>query len=215
MIEYFPRGIRRNGIDIVFATSVAQLPCVIEIEGKGFVAESADSWDDHFVETKEEAERWTFAGAIVMTDNERETAILHPVDYFTIDLPLPPSTNALFVEAASRKRGEGPQRVKTKAYKQWLTDAGWLLNAGAQRAGVKLDIDDKTAERAFSVNWGVYLRCDLDHNADITNRIKATEDLFVARKLTIGDQWVDRCTVERDRTVPRGMVRAIIYSMGG
>ena len=211
MIEYFPRGIRRSGIDIVFATSVAQLPCVIEIEGKGFVAESEESWDDAFVQTKEEAERWTFAGAIVMTDLERETAILHPVDYFTIDLPLPPSTNALFVEAAGRKRGEGPQRVKTRAYKQWLADAGWLLNAGAQRAKVALD----TRDPAFSTNWGVYLRCDLDHNADITNRIKATEDLFVSRKLTIGDQWVDRCTVERDRTVPRGMVRAIIYSMGG
>lgn len=211
MIEYFPRGIRRNGIDIVFATAVAQLPCVIEIEGKGFVAESAESWNDAFVQSKEEAERWTFAGAIIMTDAERETAILHPVDYFTIDLPLPPSTNALFVEAAGRKRGEGPQRVKTRAYKQWLHDAGFLLNVGAQRAKVALD----TKDPAFSTNWGVYLRCDLDHNADITNRIKATEDLFVARKLTIGDQWVDRCTVERDRTVPRGMIRAIIYSMGG
>lgn len=73
MIEYFPRGIRRNGIDGVFATSIAPLPCVIEIEGKGFVAESAESWDDAFVDDIAEAERWTFASAIIMTDLERDT----------------------------------------------------------------------------------------------------------------------------------------------
>lgn len=215
MIEHFPRGIRRNGLDVVFATACAQLPCVIEIEGKGFVAESEEGWGDAFVSSKDEAERWTFAGAIVMTDDERATAILHPVDYFIVDLPLPPSTNALFIEAHGRTKGKGQQRIKTLAYKAWLNDAGFLLNVAASRAGVKLDIDDKTAERAFPVNWGIWIRADVDHNSDITNRIKATEDLLVGRKLTCGDQWDDRCTVERDRTVPRGMIRVIIYSMGG
>lgn len=211
MIEHFPRGIRRNGLDVVFATSCAHLPCVIEIEGKGFVAESEEGWGDAFVQSKDDAERWTFAGAVVMTDDERATAILHPVDYFIVDLPLPPSTNALFVEAASRRKGGGQQRVKTLAYKQWLHDAGWLLNAAAAKAGVKLD----TEEPAFPVNWGIWIRADVDHNSDITNRIKATEDLFVARKLVCGDQWDDRCTVERDRTAPRAMIRVVIYSMGG
>lgn len=215
MIEHFPKGIRRNGFDSSLATAVAHLPCAIEIEGRGFVAVDAESFDDAFTEDLAEAERWTFAGAIVSTDAERETAILHPVDYFIVDLPLPPSTNALFVEAAGRRKGGGQQRVKTLAYKTWLHDAGWLLNAAAARAGVKLDIDDKKATRAFPVNWGIWIRADVDHNSDITNRIKATEDFFVARKLVCGDQWDDKCTVERDRTVPRGMIRVVIYSMGG
>jgi len=213
MIEQFPRGIRRNGFDAQLATSIAQLPCVIEIEGKGFVAADTESFDDRFTDDPAEAERYSFAGAIVSTDDERETAILHPVDYFLVDLPLPPSTNALFVEAAGRQRGKGQQRIKTLAYKQWLSDAGWLLNAAAQRAGVNLDVDKKE-DPAFPVNWGIWIRADLDHHSDITNRIKATEDLLVARRVTCGDQWDDRCTVERDRTVPRGMIRVVIYSMG-
>ena len=214
MIEQIPRGIRRNGFDARLATSIAHLPCAIEIEGKGFVMADVDSFDDRFTDDIAEAERYSFAGALVSTDDELATAILHPVDYFLFDLPLPPSTNALFVEAAGRRRGGGQQRVKTPAYKQWLTDAGWLLNVAAQRAGVKLDVD-KDEDPAFPVNWGIWIRADLDHNSDITNRIKATEDLLVARRVTCGDQWDDRCTVERDRTVPRGMIRVVIYSMGG
>lgn len=214
MIEQIPRGIRRNGFDAQLATSIAHLPCVIEIEGKGFVAADTTSFDDRFTDDPAEAERYSFAGAIVSTDDERATAILHPVDYFLIDLPLPPSTNALFVEAAGKVKGEGRQRVKTLAYKSWLRDAGYLLNAAAARAGVKLDVDEKKEAPAFPVNWGIWIRADLDHHSDITNRIKATEDLLVGRKVTCGDQWDDRCTVERDRSIPRAMIRVVIYSMG-
>lgn len=214
MIERFPRGIRRDSIDVTFATQCAHLPCVISLDdGKSFVADDPESWGDRITEDQDEAERWTFAGAILLTTTEPR-AILIPVDYFIVDLPLPPSNNALFVEAAGRVRGSGRQRVKTPAYKGWLTDAGYLLNIAAARAGVKLDVDDKKDARAFPVNWGIWIRADVDHQSDITNRIKATEDLLVSRKLTCGDQWDDRCTVERDRTVPQGMIRVVIYSMG-
>lgn len=42
---------------------------------------------------------------------------------YVIDLPTPPSVNAMFANVPR------VGRVKTAAYKRWITDAGWFVNA--------------------------------------------------------------------------------------
>lgn len=138
-------------------------------------------------------------------DGQNWTARL--VDYIEIDLDLPPSVNELFVPAAGRKKGSGRQRVKTARYKAWITAAGWQLKTACTAARARLDPKDPP----FASNFGLWLRLDTDHKSDITNRIKSIEDLFVAMGLTTGDQWNDRCTVERDRTIPEGKARIVVY----
>lgn len=154
------------------------------------------------------AGRWTIARAYRRTSHcGPEKAIhLEPVDYVMLDLSMPPSTNALFVEAAGRKRGEGKQRVKTAPYKAWLRGAALQLNRALVDAGARPD----PAAPPFAENFGLWIRLNLSHKGDITNRIKALEDLFVSMGATIGDQWNDRCLVERDRTIGTDC-RTIIY----
>lgn len=49
----------------------------------------------------------------------------------TFDLPMPPSVNKIFANVP------GVGRVKTEAYKNWITEAGWMLlaqrNIGTRR----------------------------------------------------------------------------------
>lgn len=79
----------------------------------------------------------------------------------TYDLPVPPTTNGLY-------KNVGRRRAKTEAYKDWERDAGLMLRrqgvvAFVGRAELLIEIDE-TASTA---------------NADISNRIKAVEDLLV------------------------------------
>lgn len=78
----------------------------------------------------------------------------------TLILPLPPSTNGLFVNAG--KRG----RVTSKPYRAWKTEAGFMLKVEPKwRVGgpVRLSIDLPTSARA-----------------DLDNLCKAPIDLLVA-----------------------------------
>lgn len=86
---------------------------------------------------------------------------------------VPPSTNNLFVNV----RGRG--RVKSERYRVWLQAAGWDM------------------KRYHNVRWDtpVYLTIvigKLRANADVSNRIKALEDLLVTHKIIPGDsvEWV-------------------------
>lgn len=154
------------------------------------------------------AGRWTIIGAYRATKHcGPEKAIrFELVDFALLDLAMPPSTNALFVEAAGRKRGSGRQRVKTPLYKGWLRGAALQLQAGMSAMGARCD----PAEPPFAENFGLWIRLNLNHQGDITNRIKALEDLLVSSGATIGDQWNDRALVERDRTIPSDC-RLVIY----
>jgi Holliday junction resolvase RusA-like endonuclease len=87
---------------------------------------------------------------------------------------VPPSTNNLFVNV----RGKG--RVKSERYRTWLQAAGWDL-----------------ARFNHNQRWNepVYLTIaigNLRANADVSNRVKAIEDLLVVHKIIPGDsiQWV-------------------------
>lgn len=83
-------------------------------------------------------------------------------------LPIPTSTNKLFKNV----RGRG--RVKTKEYESWIEEAGWKLITQRQkpiRGPVEIE----------------YLVGD-DTGADLSNLIKATEDLLVRHRLIEDDK---------------------------
>ena len=154
------------------------------------------------------AGRWTIARAYRETRHvsAKKGLFYELVDYAMLDVVMPPSTNGLFVEAAGRRKGEGKQRVKTPHYKAWLRGASMQLQSSMIAQGARPD----KAAPPFAENFGFWIRLNMDHKGDITNRIKALEDLFVSSGITIGDQWNDRALVERDRTIAADC-RAVIY----
>ena len=99
------------------------------------------------------------------------------VDSVEIDLPMPPSVNALF----ANKPGKG--RIKTKAYKAWLEEAGLILNC--QRPG-------RIAGR-YSIHIQVRR---LPKMSDLANREKATSDLLVKHGVIEDDSLAERVMIE-------------------
>lgn len=88
-------------------------------------------------------------------------------------LHVPPSTNSLYANV----RGKG--RVKTARYRTWLQAAGW----------------DLLRQRPQAWKEPVYLTVvigKLRAGSDVSNRIKALEDLLVEHLVIPGDttEWV-------------------------
>lgn len=105
----------------------------------------------------------------------------------TINLSdLPPSTNGLFANLP------GKGRVKTERYRTWLNAAGWQIKA--QRPG----------RIAGEVSLAIAMKRPRA-NADLSNRIKALEDLLVEHQVIDDDQHVVSLTV-RWREEPGCMV---------
>jgi Holliday junction resolvase RusA-like endonuclease len=104
----------------------------------------------------------------------------------TFDLPVPPSTNNLFVtDKRTHKRFPSP------AYKAWRKAAGDILGAQYARYG----------EPAVHKPISLHIRLNVNHQSDIANREKALIDLLVAHLDMPDDCWIDRIVIERDRTV--------------
>jgi Holliday junction resolvase RusA-like endonuclease len=121
-------------------------------------------------------------GAGGMSDALSDTNI-DPRFGLTIDLPLPPSANALFANA---KRG----RVKTKEYNSWLNEARWHV-LSAWRAAGKPVAPDK-------VPMLLWLRVGLTtRHRDANNCLKAVEDVLVKELPIPDDRWNDRTLIER------------------
>lgn len=210
MIERYPQGIKLHngeggGIDGPFMEACAALPVVI------WSGEHGAYWRPGatgYTTIVTEAGRWTLAQAYFKTKHcGPEKAIsFQPIDFITLDLPLPTSVNELFVPAAGRKRGSGRQRVKTPQYRAWLDAAGWAVKPQLQAQGAGIMPDTPT----FGRHWAIWVRLNIDHQGDVTNRIKSLEDFLVGWSITTGDQWNDRCLVERDRTIDVEC-RVIIY----
>ena len=82
-------------------------------------------------------------------------------------LPKPISTNKLYANAP------GKGRVKTKAYKDWIKECGWLLKAKRPEPvhgpyHIKLQVSRKrNKDGSFSKN-----------DIDLGNALKATEDVL-------------------------------------
>lgn len=100
-----------------------------------------------------------------------------------IRLPIPPSVNCLYRNV----RGRG--RVKTKAYKQWLTQAdGHMV---LQR----MLIEPVRGPIALTIRVPAKMR------GDISNRLKACEDYLVTREITPDDKHNWKVSIERSPEV--------------
>jgi hypothetical protein len=102
---------------------------------------------------------------------------------FECELPIPPSVNALYFNVA------GKGRVKTPEYAAWQKEAGYLLLAAFSRAG----------KPHIGPRFGMLVKIHNNLGCDISNRIKATEDLFVYLKITPDDRKCD--AIQAVRTV--------------
>jgi len=116
---------------------------------------------------------------------------------FTVDLPLPPSANMMFINSPNMK---GKGRFPSPAYKQWKREAGLLV--------VKAWNDQFQPE--IGTPYAVHIELNVNHQSDIANREKAITDLLVA---TIpgfpGDQWVNRMLIERNRNIEAARVEVV------
>lgn len=96
-----------------------------------------------------------------------------------IRLPVPPSTNNLFLNVRGRGRIASPQ------YRAWRTEAGLKLNLakpmpfGKAKVQVTLFVPRKPARR------------------DIDNFAKGPLDLLVSHKVIDDDRYVERLNIER------------------
>lgn len=114
----------------------------------------------------------------------------------TIDLPLPPSANHLFANAA------GGGRVKTAAYKGWLEEARYHVIT-AWRAAGKPEVGRETP-------MSLTLRLGLtERRRDASNCTKAIEDVLVKELPIPDDRYNDRILIERDETLA-GIARVTI-----
>jgi Holliday junction resolvase RusA-like endonuclease len=95
-----------------------------------------------------------------------------------VRLPVPPSVNNLF----SNKRGGGGRFITPK-YRAWRNEAGTLLNIARpiKFGGIPVELAIYIPEKT---------------RGDLSNRIKALEDLIVAHGLINDDRQVKRILVE-------------------
>lgn len=113
-----------------------------------------------------------------------------------LNLPLPPSTNNLFVNVP--KRG----RVKSREYKRWSIAAlnyAWLSKpqGGFPR---------------FEGAFDIQITLPLKMRGDITNRIKAVEDwLKKPAGIVADDKHTHTATIARGSDVEPGFCRVFVY----
>lgn len=103
-----------------------------------------------------------------------------PCGYAAIDLPAPISSNAIWRNVVI---GGKPRTLKSKAYLQWISDAGAMLNA--QRPGMI------EGHYALTVTVTNKSRIDLD------NTIKAVNDLLQSQGVVTNDRLCEEISVRR------------------
>jgi crossover junction endodeoxyribonuclease RusA len=99
-----------------------------------------------------------------------------------LDLPVPPSTNNLFV---NRRPGQG--RARGPAYRAWLKEAGWEIVQ--QRL--------PWAHPTLRVRLRVQIDAQLKLNRDLDNSIKAILDLLVKMGVIADDNLIDDLRIVR------------------
>lgn len=93
----------------------------------------------------------------------------------TLRLPVPPSTNNLYVNAG--KKG----RVKSKPYKAWLEATGWEL---------KIQRPPMLPRKAR-----LRVSCPRNNRRDLSNHLKAIEDLLVEHRIISDDRHVEHIEI--------------------
>lgn len=98
---------------------------------------------------------------------------------WTVKLPVPPSTNALFVSFIDRSGTKA--RAKTKEYKAWITAAGFMLNT----------------QRPAPIKGPVAVAISVPRNRrrDLDNHLKASLDLLVGHSLIEDDRIIETLTI--------------------
>lgn len=91
-----------------------------------------------------------------------------------LDLPMPPSVNALFANV----KGKG--RVKTAAYRKWREQAGWDVIAQGRPNQPVGKYEIQIALRRPNAN------------SDLENRSKAVADLLQEQRIIKDDKYCER-----------------------
>ena len=116
---------------------------------------------------------------------------------FGVNLPLPPSTNMMFINSPNLK---GKGRFPSPAYKAWKKTAKDIVEKAWENQGRPL-IDKP---------YSVHIRLNVNHQSDIANREKALTDLLVATIPGFPDDcWINRLVVERDRSVEGASIEVV------
>jgi hypothetical protein len=113
---------------------------------------------------------------------------------FLADLPMPPTTNTLFANVIIKGK---QRRIVSREYKAWRKAAEGPLLTAWEAAG----------KPAISKPYAMLIQVNISHQGDITNRVKALEDLIVSTIPGIpGDQWVNDSRVIRNRDIEAARV---------
>lgn len=107
-----------------------------------------------------------------------------------IELPIPPSVNSAY------RNVPGKGRVATGALNDWKRDAGWAIKLA--KCG------------RVEGHYTLSILVPEDMPGDVSNRVKAAEDLLVAHGVTPDDRHARRVSVERSPDVPFGSCIAIV-----
>jgi len=119
---------------------------------------------------------------------------------FTVDLPLPPSVNQLFVEARMGKSGRKSGRAPSPQYRAWKKRA-------AARVAEAWEHQQKPE---IGKPYALHIRVNVNHRSDIANREKALTDILVATIPGFPDDcWANRILIERDRTIEGASVEVV------
>lgn len=106
-----------------------------------------------------------------------------------LNLPRPPSVNAMF------RNVPGVGRVKTTDYKNWIKEAGWMLNA----------------QRPQPIQGDYRLLVLVGPTrADIDNLTKAINDLLQSHGVVENDNKCQGAHMERSNDVAKGAVHCVV-----
>jgi crossover junction endodeoxyribonuclease RusA len=94
-----------------------------------------------------------------------------------IKLPIPPSTNMLY------RNVPGRGRAKTKRYMEWINAAGWDMNA------------QRPPKHDGKITLDITVQKKDKRKRDISNFVKAVEDLLVSHSVIVDDSLVQQVTV--------------------
>lgn len=133
---------------------------------------------------------------IAATDRLRPTGPVDEAFSLTVDLPMPPSANALFANAAKG-------RVRTKEYNAWLNEARWHVITAWRNAGKP--VAPKDVPMCIEILLGLKARI-----RDCSNCIKALEDVLVKELPIPDDRWNDEGRWKRSAEIPDGVARVTI-----
>jgi crossover junction endodeoxyribonuclease RusA len=91
---------------------------------------------------------------------------------------------------ANRKRG----RQKTEKYRAWIEAAGWMIRAAP----------DRHNRHTGPVKLTILVRKPDGRRRDVSNLVKAIEDLLVLHQIMFDDSQVQRVNVEWSQEVAHG-----------